>query len=132
MVGWNKKDVPTTDPSHKFVQRHWHRINRATGVARLRERYGEQAKAYDWFSGAWLKQLSGIRFYECDQFDPHSNECTAQDRKPYICRGFPWYGGEPHTGILKGLGNCSFHIDVNEAGDNIDGAGSSEGETSKT
>lgn len=117
MAGWNKKDVPATDPSYRFVRQHWHRINRTTGVSRLRDRYGELADKYDWSNGAWLRQLKGVRFYECDQFNPESRECMAQDKKPHICQGFPWYGSTPHGGTLRGLHNCSFRVDVDKAGE---------------
>jgi len=82
-----------------FLREHWHRISKKTASERLG------------FQG------SGP-YYECDQYDRETHECMAQDRKPEICAGFPWYQNfygpdapkEPER--LRSWPRCSFWHDV--------------------
>lgn len=53
----------------------------------------------------------------CDQYDPSSRSCLAQESKPDICSGFPWYGREPRSDAAADvaaalLPQCSFNADV--------------------
>lgn len=80
-----------------FVLKHWHRISRAE--ARLR-------------NPGVLPHPPDHYYYECDAFDAEQNLCTAQDDKPMVCKGFPWYGRDPNDSALKGLSRCSFWTDV--------------------
>jgi Fe-S-cluster containining protein len=49
-------------------------------------------------------------FYECLDFDPVARACTAYDRRPPICHGYPWYGRAPAPVTLPL--RCSFWADV--------------------
>jgi Fe-S-cluster containining protein len=55
---------------------------------------------------------------ECDQFDRETRTCHAQDNKPPICDGYPWYGRDEddHEGrqpVADQLSpRCSFNADV--------------------
>lgn len=55
---------------------------------------------------------------ECDQFDKTTRTCLAQDTKPPVCDGFPWYGRaeddyEGRQPIADQLSpRCSFNADV--------------------
>lgn len=55
--------------------------------------------------------------YRCPMFDPESRLCTAEDDKPPICSGYPWYGKDPAERIkdqsFVPLGpQCSYWGDV--------------------
>jgi Fe-S-cluster containining protein len=65
-----------------FILRHWHPISRAEAERRL-PRIGR------------MRRDPGVRFYACDQFDAERNLCMAHDGRPDVCRGFPFYGGDP-------------------------------------
>ncbi len=54
-------------------------------------------------------------FYTCDQFDPQTNVCLSHERRPDICRGFPWYGRTPNTTALGSHPRCSYWADVPQA-----------------
>lgn len=54
----------------------------------------------------------------CDQFDTVKRLCMAQDAKPDVCAGFPWYGRPPEdvegrSVVAASLSpRCSFNADV--------------------
>jgi Fe-S-cluster containining protein len=52
--------------------------------------------------------------WNCSMFDLESRLCTAHDSRPPVCRGFPWYGREPHKVAIEKYINCSFWADVKE------------------
>lgn len=33
-----------------------------------------------------------VHFYECDMYDKETHRCTAHDRRPRVCWGYPHYG----------------------------------------
>ena len=49
-------------------------------------------------------------FYECAEFDHATRTCQAYDRRPPICRGYPWYGKAPADVELPL--RCSFWADL--------------------
>lgn len=61
-------------------------------------------------SVAWFRDhfesvgISGSHLlFKCDAFDPNTRLCTAHERRPPICRGFPWYGRAPNARTLAEL-----------------------------
>ena len=62
-----------------FVLEHWHRISRKEAVKRL----------------ANVDTLNNRYYYECDQFDSEHNLCMTHDKRPSVCRDFPWYDHRP-------------------------------------
>lgn len=84
---------PATVP---FVLKHWRRISQAEARRRLPRMNGPK----------------GTYYYECDMFDPEENLCTAHDTRPDVCRGFPWYGGNPEIVSLQPFPRCTFWEDV--------------------
>jgi len=55
--------------------------------------------------------------WTCDAFDPVSRMCTAQENKPPVCVGYPWYEGtdgerEPSAETLRRSPRCSFWADL--------------------
>lgn len=50
-------------------------------------------------------------YYRCDLYDPETRRCTDYDRRPSVCRDYPWYGAPPDPN--KQLPpTCSFNDDV--------------------
>jgi Fe-S-cluster containining protein len=68
-----------------FISRHWH----PTGETR-----------------------DGMHAYRCDFFDGESRLCTAHDRRPPICRGYPWYDAKPGSRLVVLPAACAFRADV--------------------
>lgn len=67
----------------------------------------------------YLDGSDGNHFYSCNFLDRETRLCT-NDNRPYICRGFPWYGDEPEERPLA-LGSdngaykrCGYWLDVPE------------------
>lgn len=50
--------------------------------------------------------------FQCAAFDTVTRTCTAYARRPPICSGYPWYGGEPLTYSPWLSPRCSFWADV--------------------
>lgn len=53
------------------------------------------------------------QLYLCDQYNTETRECMAQDSKPDICSGYPWYGKTPVLNRLY-VDECSYHADVEQ------------------
>ena len=108
---WTKREFVTRSKyDQAFVREHWRRISRPEGIRRLNERLEDIA---GWRYTA--AQFPKTRFYECDQYDPVTRLCRAQENKPLICRDFPWYGQTVTEGRYPyGLPRCSFWLDVPE------------------
>jgi Fe-S-cluster containining protein len=100
------------DPDQRFLMSHWHPIT-LEEAQRIRPSatlsVNEQGEPYG-------------QFYRCDQFDAERRLCKAQDKKPAICRNFPWYEGyfsdpdfysdERKAEHLEPYKRCSFWADV--------------------
>jgi Fe-S-cluster containining protein len=54
----------------------------------------------------------GRHAYRCTAFDPGSRLCTAHDSRPPVCRGYPWYGGEPGPEQPRLPSQCAFRADL--------------------
>jgi Fe-S-cluster containining protein len=72
-----------------------------------------------WSAEDTYVDTDGRRVYEvrCDLFDPAVRLCGAHDRRPPICRGFPWYDSPRRawagTGSAAALSpRCSYNADV--------------------
>lgn len=52
--------------------------------------------------------------YSCDAFDPASRLCTAQQARPPVCSGFPWYGKAPRASISLSP-RCNYNRDLRTA-----------------
>jgi Fe-S-cluster containining protein len=51
--------------------------------------------------------------YECSMFNPVTRECMAHDRRPPVCRDYPWYGEEPSAERGQHMGaTCSYLWDL--------------------
>jgi Fe-S-cluster containining protein len=90
-----------THPEDKhFILHHWHRISRATAAERLP---GLVVGGYG----------KGRVFYECDQYDSETKLCGAGEKRPPICKGFPWYSWPTKPAdTLAPFPRCSYWHDV--------------------
>lgn len=50
--------------------------------------------------------------YHCNKFDKVNRLCSMHESRPYVCRGFPWYGKETHEEAISIYKNCSFWADI--------------------
>jgi len=51
--------------------------------------------------------------YRCRRYDAEHHLCTAWDDRPQVCRGFPWYDGEPGATDKQLVHKqCSYWLDV--------------------
>lgn len=57
-------------------------------------------------------------WYRCPHLDAATRRCTAYERRPLTCAGFPWYRGAPSMRTLAAFPRCSFHADVAALGIN--------------
>lgn len=49
----------------------------------------------------------------CDQFSRETRLCMAQDSKPPVCVGYPWYGEAPEVRGASGMpAQCSYLADL--------------------
>ena len=49
--------------------------------------------------------------WTCDAFDPVHRLCTQHADRPEMCAGYPWYGREPHEGVIREP-DCSYLADL--------------------
>lgn len=55
----------------------------------------------------------GGAVYRCAFFDAETRECTAHDKRPPVCRDFPWYGQEPTWWAAESVHRrCSYLLDL--------------------
>jgi Fe-S-cluster containining protein len=63
-----------------------------------------------------IGNTGGVVSFECSFFDKGTRQCTAYDKRPPMCSGYPWYGNEPADKIAKNPhqcpDQCSFLLDV--------------------
>lgn len=55
----------------------------------------------------------------CANYDREHRRCRDYENRPPLCQRFPWYGEEPHGGLVEL--HCSFLLDV-PAGQRPEGA----------
>jgi len=94
----NKREWEDEDPSKPFVMEHWHELS-----------FEEAAKRKP---AVVRGSEPGSTFYTCDQFNSETRLCMAQDKKPWICRGFPGYGKAPTVLGLAPYTRCSYWHDI--------------------
>jgi Fe-S-cluster containining protein len=90
------KTIEVLQPGHPnqvtadFITKHWHVI-----------------------AGSDDPAEPGHRRLRCDYFDKDTRLCTAHDKRPPVCSGFPWYGKEPTIEAGADLSPaCSYNADV--------------------
>lgn len=97
-LAYNKKELAEfASDDATFILQHWHQIS-----------LGEAARRQPMVKKCTMPGY----FYECDMFDSETNECTAHRDRPRICRGFPWYGRDPHPSPVSLYPACSFWEDL--------------------
>lgn len=52
-------------------------------------------------------------FYSCRNFDAETRQCRIYDDRPFACRHYPWYGGDPQPGAALPH-PCSFREDIGQ------------------
>jgi Fe-S-cluster containining protein len=82
---------------------------------------------YEFFRDHWRSEstfeddLDGERVtvhrVRCDQYEAATRTCMAQEAKPDVCSGFPWYGRDPRSAANEPIAaslapQCSFNADV--------------------
>lgn len=81
---------------YAFAARHWHPLSRAEAMER---------------NPFYTSRLSaGANFYWCDQLGA-DGRCAAYERRPFVCRGYPWYSGEARDMPLADA-RCGYAYDV--------------------
>jgi len=50
-------------------------------------------------------------YYSCNNWNPETKQCMDYENRPSLCRGFPWFGKQPHRGKYLPT-QCSFRADV--------------------
>lgn len=56
-----------------------------------------------------LRLPADAHLYSCDQLGP-DNLCRAHDRRPSVCRGYPWYDQAPRAMPLADP-ECGYEVD---------------------
>jgi Fe-S-cluster containining protein len=83
---------------HAFAAKHWHPLSRAEAMAR---------------NPFYTSHLpADANLYRCDQLGA-DGRCEAYERRPFVCRGYPWYGGEAREMPLADA-RCGYAYDVIE------------------
>jgi Fe-S-cluster containining protein len=53
-----------------------------------------------------------LTYNRCRHFDYVERRCTAYERRPPVCRDFPWYAATPNSDRIEDLPLCGFWPDV--------------------
>jgi len=80
----------------QFAAEHWHPLTR------------DQARARNPFYAGQL--AADAHLYRCDQLGA-DGQCQAYETRPFVCRGYPWYGQPPRDMPLADA-RCGFAYDV--------------------
>lgn len=84
-----RRDDVRDQPNAVFIAQHWHPVSARVdpdGVVRMDLR--------------------------CDAFDPETRMCTAREKRPPVCREYPWYGDDPADVARYLHPECSYLLDV--------------------
>lgn len=105
--------VGVPDPADDIGWSHWRahgwpEVSREGAVSRFDPAGTWRADA-DFVATHW-KAVSD-QDCECDMFDRESRMCTAHDRRPPVCRGYPWYGRDAVSGRFLPA-RCSYLADL--------------------
>ena len=80
---------------------------------------GEALAKAPWLAGRRLADSAGGEvqpfYYRCANLDPETKACAVYDDRPFTCRGYPWYGGEPRPDAALPP-DCSFQADLIQIG----------------
>ena len=71
-----------------FVLEHWKPLSHTEGIHRT------------WVPNRETVQNTDVMFFECSQYDQAARRCLCHDRRPNICRNYPWYN-EPISDLIK-------------------------------
>lgn len=106
---YTKTEIATTDldENRNLILYHWKRISRKKALEinpyllGLMNEYWEGSVKLYWYSCTYIQE---------------DNTCSIHDKRPPICKGYPWYGHDP-----KGLEflygeNCGYRIDLLDKG----------------
>lgn len=55
-----------------------------------------------------------VFFYRCRWFDRDARQCTQYDKRPDVCRVYPWPDGTPLDGVALPP-TCSFRADLGQS-----------------
>lgn len=99
---------PEDDAGWAFWQQHGWESARDDAVRRFTPGSNTRTNA-DFIAAHW-KPVSDENC-ACDMYDRESRLCAAQDGKPPVCAGYPWYGREPDDGVNFPL-QCSYLADL--------------------
>ena len=81
---------------YQFANRHWHALTRAAAIER---------------NPFYTSQLpADANLYWCDRLG-EDGQCAAYEERPFVCRGYPWYGGAPSAMPLADA-RCGYAYDV--------------------
>lgn len=91
---------------HAWAQEHFHEITKEEAYKRnpLHEYVAEnRPDVYE-----------GVHFYECDALDKKTKRCTAHDKRPRVCRGYPHYnsGTQIKAGFIPYSTTCDYLHDM--------------------
>jgi Fe-S-cluster containining protein len=79
-----------------FAAKHWHPLTR------------EEAMRRNPFYTSRLPDSAYL--YRCDRLGDDGS-CTAYEERPFVCRGYPWYGEAPRNMELADQ-NCGYFYEV--------------------
>jgi Fe-S-cluster containining protein len=80
----------------QFAAEHWHPLSRVEAMERNR------------FYTSQLPEDASL--YWCDQLGS-DGRCQAYETRPFVCRGYPWYGQPPREMPLADA-RCGYGYDV--------------------
>jgi Fe-S-cluster containining protein len=107
VLKFSKKDIRkrwTTDSGNKaFILANWYRISQKQAV----ENNPNVQSIIDEFKEGEVK---GYYWYSCKQLSKEGT-CKVHESRPPICRGYPWYYGDPDPSDFLYGANCGFKID---------------------
>ncbi len=79
-----------------FIRLHFWRISRAEAIARNPALVSED--------------FDGRCFYRCDVLQA-DGRCGLHAERPYVCEGYPWYGGSPRLDALV-VSPCGYEAEA--------------------
>lgn len=71
---WYKKSIIKKTYEHDFIRKNWFRISKKKAIE--------------------LGETGNAIYYECKKFDKKTNKCTEYNKRPDVCRNYPFYNSE--------------------------------------
>ena len=93
--GFEAMKVEEVYQGERFKE-HWRRIT------------VEEAQAIN--TGLTDCDCSKHEFFTCDLYDAENHACIIQESKPYVCSGFPYYGGTDPVYANRLPPGCGFAV----------------------